>query len=254
MKIHQIRNATLIIEVQDKFILVDPMLGGKGTAGPTFTLFRFKPQRNPIVGLPQNAEDVLAKTTHCILTHLHPDHLDKAGEAFLKKHDIPVSCSVKDEKELLKRGLNVQTVVDYWKEATFLDGTLEGIPARHGYGFVARPMGNVMGYMLRLPKEKSVYLSSDTIYTDAVKKVLSDYKPDVSVVAAGSAQLDVFKPLLMTKEDVLQFCTDAPGKVIANHLEAVNHCPTTREELNMEIVKRDIKNTLVPNDGEVMLF
>lgn len=252
MKIHQIRNATIMIEVQNNYILVDPMLGPKGSAAPTFTLFRFKPQRNPIIDLPENIEHLLSKTTHCIITHLHPDHLDKAGETFLKKQNIPVSCSVKDEKELLKRGLNVATVVDYWKETPFLNGTIEGIPARHGYGFVAKPMGNVMGYMLRFSNEKSVYLSSDTIYTNTVKKVLTSYKPDVSVVAAGSAQLDVFKPLLMTKEDVLQFCADAPGKVIANHLEAVNHCPTTRTELQKALALKGLTNSIVPEDGAVV--
>ncbi|WP_316928806.1 hypothetical protein [Epilithonimonas tenax] len=35
MKIHHLRNATLVIETEDKVILVDPMLGKKGTAGPS---------------------------------------------------------------------------------------------------------------------------------------------------------------------------------------------------------------------------
>lgn len=30
MKLHHLRNATLFIEIQEKFILVDPMLGEKG--------------------------------------------------------------------------------------------------------------------------------------------------------------------------------------------------------------------------------
>ena len=104
MKISHLRNATLVIETADKVILVDPMLGKKGTAGPTFTLFRFKPQRNPIVDLPSNAMDVVEKTTHCILTHLHPDHLDKEAEHFLRTKQIPVICSVKDESTVRKKG------------------------------------------------------------------------------------------------------------------------------------------------------
>jgi L-ascorbate metabolism protein UlaG (beta-lactamase superfamily) len=46
MKIHHLRNATLVIEVENEVILVDPMLSKKGEASPPFTLFRFKPQRN----------------------------------------------------------------------------------------------------------------------------------------------------------------------------------------------------------------
>lgn len=255
MKIHHIRNATMVIETNEKVILVDPMLGKKRTAGPTFTLFRFKPQRNPILDLPSNAMDIVDKTTHCLITHLHPDHLDKVAEKLLKDKQIPVICSIKDANTLRKRGLNVTQVVNYWEKTDFFDGTIEGIPAKHGYGFVSKPMGNVMGFFIKLPNEKSIYLSSDTIYTEAVDKVLKQYKPDVSVVACGTAQLDIFKPLLMTIEDIIRFTKNAPKTVIGNHLEAVNHCPTTRVQLRNELKKRKLlEKTCIPEDGQVIEF
>lgn len=255
MKIHHLRNATMAIETSDNVILVDPMLGKKGTAGPPFTLFRFKPRRNPILDLPGNAMEIVNKTTHCLITHLHPDHLDKEGENYLKSKNTPITCSVKDEKALKKRGLNVVQTIDYWKQSDFLGGSIEGIPAKHGYGFVAKSMGNVMGFFVRLPDEQSIYLSSDTIYTHDVDKVLKEYKPDISVVACGTAQLDVFKPLLMTMEDIIKFARNSPGKVIANHLEAVNHCPTTRVQLHSELSKYElIEKTSIPKDGQVMEF
>lgn len=253
MRIHHLRNATMVIETNEKVILVDPMLGKKGTAGPTFTLFRFKPQRNPILDLPDNAFKIIDKTTHCLITHLHPDHLDKVAEKLLKDKQTPVICSVKDAGVLKKRGLNVVQNVNYWEKTEFLGGTIEGIPAKHGYGFIAKPMGNVMGFFIKFPNEKSVYLSSDTIYTDAVDKVLNQYKPDISVVACGSAQLDIFKPLLMTMEDITKFIENSPGLAIANHLEAVNHCPTSRKALNSELTKLGlIEKTKIPYDGEVI--
>jgi L-ascorbate metabolism protein UlaG (beta-lactamase superfamily) len=255
MKIHHLRNATMVIETKDKFILVDPMLGKKGTAGPPFTLFRFKPKRNPILDLPSNAMDIVNKTTNCLITHLHPDHLDKEAEKFLKSKNIPITCSIRDEKVLKKRGLNVINTVNYWKESNFLEGTIEGIPARHGYGFVAKPMGNVMGFYIKLPNEKTIYLSADTIYTKDVDKVLRQYKPDISVVASGTAQLDVFKPLLMTMEDIIKFTKNSTGIVIANHLEAVNHCPTTREQLSNELKRYGLlEKAKIPNDGQVIEF
>ena len=241
----------MVIESGDKVILVDPMLGKRGTAGPPFTLFRFKPKRNPIVDLPQNAMSIVAKTTHCLITHLHPDHLDSEGENFLRTKNIPIICSVKDELSLRKRGLNVSQTVEYWKESYFLGGKIQGIPAVHGYGFVAKPMGDVMGFYIELPNEKSLYLSSDTIYTEAVDKVLKQMKPDIAVVACGSAQLDVFQPLLMRMEDIIKFVKNAPNKVLANHLEAVNHCPTTRSELKNEIAKIGLlSKVFIPIDGE----
>ncbi len=243
----------MVIETKNEFILVDPMLGEKGTAGPPFTLFRFKPKRNPILDLPKNAMAIVNKTTHCIITHLHPDHLDKKAEEFLKSNKTPITCSIRDEKILKKRGLNIVETVNYWKRSNFLGGTIEGIPARHGYGFVAKPMGNVMGFFIQLPNEKTIYLSADTIYTESVDKVLHQYKTDVNVVACGTAQLDVFKPLLMTMDDIIKFAKNSSGIVIANHLEAVNHCPTTRIQLANELKKQGlIEKTRIPNDGETI--
>lgn len=251
MKVTHLRNATLVIETGDKVILVDPMLGKKGTAGPPFTLFRFKPQRNPIVDLPNNAMNIVEKTTHCLITHLHPDHLDKEAENFLRSKQIPVICSIKDEATLQKRGLKVSQTVDYWNESNFLGGKIQGIPAVHGYGFVSKPMGNVMGFYIEIPNEKSIYLSADTIYTDDVHKALTQLKPEISVVACGTAQLDIFQPLLMRMDDILKFVKNAPNQVIANHLEAVNHCPTTRTQLKNEVSKIGLSGkTFIPNDGE----
>lgn len=255
MKIHHLRNATMVIEAGKSVILIDPMLSEKGKAGPPFTLFRFKPKRNPIVDLPKNAMDIVSKTTHCLITHLHPDHLDKKAEEFLTSKQIPVICSVKDKSILEQRGLNVSQTVNYWQKTDFLNGTIQGIPAKHGYGFVSKPMGNVMGYHIELPNEKSIYLSSDTIYTEDVHKALTELKPDISVVACGTAQLDVFQPLLMRMDDILKFVKNAPGKVIANHLEAVNHCPTKRDDLKKEVGSIGLsEKVFVPNDGESMEF
>nr|WP_294783975.1 MBL fold metallo-hydrolase [uncultured Flavobacterium sp.] len=254
MKLHHLRNATLVIETEKHVILVDPMLGKRKTI-PPFTIFRYKPKRNPLVALPKNSREILSKVTHCLITHLHPDHIDKAGEVFLRRKSIPVICSSKDEKELVKRGLSVIQTLEYWEPQLFLDGKITGIPAIHGYGFIAKLMGNVMGFVIELANEKSIYISSDTIFTEHVEKVLTQFKPDISVVASGTARLDFGQPLLMHMDDILKFVTLAPGKVIANHLEALNHCPTTRSQLRTALSENGLlSKTAIPNDGECLEY
>ncbi|WP_291285592.1 MBL fold metallo-hydrolase [Flavobacterium sp.] len=249
MKLHHLRNATLVIETETDVILVDPMLGKRKTI-PPFTIFRYKPKRNPLVALPKNSRDILSKVTICLITHLHPDHIDKAGEIFLRRKSIPVVCSSKDEAALSKRGLNIIQTLNYWDPQEFLGGKITGIPAIHGYGFVAKLMGNVMGFHIELPDQKSVYISSDTIFTEHVQKVLIEFKPDISVVACGTARLDIGQPLLMRMNDILKFAALAPGKVFANHLEALNHCPTTRTELKQALSDNDLLDKVsIPNDG-----
>jgi len=250
MKFHHLRNATLVIETDEHVILVDPMLGKRKTIAP-FTLFRYKPKRNPLVALPKNSREILSKVTHCLITHLHPDHIDKAGEVFLRRKSIPVTCSIKDEKALTKRGLNITQTLDYWNPQPFLDGKIIGIPAIHGYGFIAKLMGNVMGFHIELPNENSIYLSSDTIFTEHVQKVLVEFKPEIAVVACGTARLDIGQPLLMRMNDILKFVALAPNQVFANHLEALNHCPTTRKELREALSENDLLNKVsIPEDGE----
>ena len=250
MKFHHLRNATLVIETDEHVILVDPMLGKRKTI-PPFTIFRYKPKRNPLVALPKNSRDILSKVTHCLITHLHPDHIDKAGEVFLRRKNIPVTCSIKDEKTLTTRGLNIVQSLNYWEPQEFLNGKITGIPAIHGYGFIAKLMGNVMGFHIELANEKSVYISSDTIFTEHVQKVLVEFKPEIAVVACGTARLDIGQPLLMRMNDILKFVALAPNQVFANHLEALNHCPTTRKELRDALSENDLLDKVsIPEDGE----
>jgi L-ascorbate metabolism protein UlaG (beta-lactamase superfamily) len=252
LKIHHIRNATMVLETEKEVILIDPMLGDQGIM-PSFTLFRHKARKNPTVPLPKNANLILEKVTHCLITHQHPDHIDSKAIAFLIEKNIPVTCGLKDEKTFKKKGLNVVKSLKYWEQQDFLGGTIEGIPAKHGYGFVAKPMGNVIGFYLNLPSQKSIYLSSDTIYTTSVDKVLKEYKPDISVLATGTAQFDLFKQLIMNVDDILKFVKTTSGKVIANHMESINHCPMTRKKLKEILIEKNlINNVLIPIDGEMM--
>jgi len=250
MKIHHLRSATLIIESGKNFILVDPMLGGKGTIMP-FSLFRFKAKKNPLIELPLNSSELLEKVTHCVVTHKHPDHIDKYAIGFLKEKNIPVFCSINDKEYFIKQGLNIVQTIKYWQKESFLGGSITGIPARHGYGFIAKSMGKVMGFYIELPNLPSVYISSDTIYTDDVEKALKDLQPDITVVACGSAQTDFGKPILMRMNDIIKFVRNSPKKVIANHLEALNHCPTTREQLRNKLNENGLlEKVYIPDDGD----
>ncbi|WP_431167103.1 hypothetical protein [Tenacibaculum halocynthiae] len=110
-----------------------------------------------------------------------------------------------------------------------------------------------MGFYIKLPNQKSIYLSSDTIYTDSVDKVLKSYKPAISVLACGTAQFDLFNKLIMNIDDILKFVKNTDGKVIANHMESINHCPLTRKKLKNILTKNKLINKVwIPEDGEFL--
>jgi len=261
MKIHHLRNATFIIETGADHILIDPMLGDKGSL-PPFAYVRHKPRRNPTVPLPNNAAGLLGNVTHCLITHSrtfgikalqHTDHLDAAGESFLRTENIPVVCPQKDAAYLKKFGLRVEISLPYGMPQPFLGGQITAIPARHGHGWIHRLMANGAGFLVELPAEPSFYISGDTVYTKAVERVLTHRQPDLAVVAAGHASLDVGGSILMPLEEIVAFIRTAPGKVIANHLEALNHCPVTRSQLQEVLDKAGLlAKTFIPQDGETL--
>ena len=261
MKIHHLRNATGVIETGDHHILIDPMLGARGEL-PAFARWRHKPRRNPTVDLPANAAAVLEKVTHCLITHSqtfglkalqHTDHLDPAGERFLRRRGTPVVCRRRDAAYLEKYGLNVVTALDCGRPQPFLQGEIQAIPARHGHDWIHRLMANGVGFFIRLPGEPSIYISGDTVYTQAVARTLKDLRPDLAMVAAGSASLDVGGPILMPLAEILAFVKAAPGRVIANHLEALNHCPTRRAALKQALDDHGLRSKVfVPDDGETL--
>src|SRR4051794_40108204 len=76
-----VRHATLVVELGDQRILIDPMLDDAGVRPPVANTPNQR--ANPLVELPPNAEAALGGLTAAIVTHLHADHLDEAGAGFL---------------------------------------------------------------------------------------------------------------------------------------------------------------------------
>lgn len=239
------------------------MLGAKGSL-PPFSWLRFKSLKNPLVDLPPHVDQVLDKVTSCLITHSqklgikalqHTDHLDETGEAFLRANNTPIATLADDAPVLKRHGLNIQVELAYWQAQPFLGGDLVAIPAQHGHSWVHHFMANGAGYVLRLPGEPCLYLSGDTVYTPDVEKALEELKPDIAVMAAGTATLDISDPILMSMDELIQFVRTAPGKVIANHLEALNHCPTTRRRLKEALESQGLlSKVFIPDDGEVLTF
>lgn len=255
MKIYQIRNATILIEAGGQRILVDPMFGDPGTL-PPYSVLRFKARKNPLTELPPGAAEMLRGLTAGIISHTHfgmdCDHLDAAGARVLAGAGVPVYGLASDEAGLRKRGLAPVPLVS-GVEAAFPGGTIRAVRASHGGCVMSKLMGPGAGYVLRLSGEPSLYLTGDTILTDDVRRVLAEDEPDVCVLPCGSAQLDVGGPVLMPMDDLLEFIRLAPGRVVCNHLEALNHCPATRADLAAAVQAAGLADkVLLPLDGEMV--
>lgn len=255
MRIQHLRNATFVLEAAGERVLVDPMLGRKGQA-PPLAVVRSKPRLNPTVALPAGAAATLENVSAAVITHFrrgHVDHLDRSGRRLLKAHAIPVWCRAGDERPLRRHGIDARPVAAHTTVDFLAGGTITAFPAVHGYGSIATMMGPGAGYLIELPNEPSVYVSGDTVLTPVVRTVLSERRPDVAIVAAGAAQLDFGRPILMPLDEQVDFVRLAPGIVIANHLEAVNHCHVDRAALAARMAAEGLSDRVrIPADGETL--
>ena len=81
MRLHQLRNATMIIEYSGLRILIDPMFAGVNNEKNATNINEVC----PIHEIPVPPKDVIKNIDAVIITHLHPDHFDKCAQDILPK-------------------------------------------------------------------------------------------------------------------------------------------------------------------------
>jgi len=260
MKITQIRNATILVEVMVKGkahgILVDPMFAPKG-AIPSLKYATKSRRKNPLVELPLNMDELKKRVTCCLITHCqkgHFDHLDRAATKWLRDNNLPVYCSTQDSEFLRKKGLEIHSL-DPSLENSFLSGSIDLIPCLHGEGLIGKVMAHGYGYHIQLADEPSLYVTGDTILTNTVESFITRTQPDAVVLPAGGASFDLGGEIIMGLPEAIRIGGLAKGLVITNHLEALDHCPVTRESIQSEVrLKGWGHRFFVPMDGESISF
>lgn len=250
MEVQLLRHATLLITINGKKILVDPMLGQAGIMPPIEN--SPNSQRNPLVELSIQL-DYQKDIDGVLLTHTHRDHFDDAAAEQLPPNK-PILCQPEDEEKLKDLGfLKIYPIRDRvcW----------EGIVIRrtggqHGTDEIAEQMAPVSGYVLQREGEPSLYIAGDSIYCEDVSSTLTLYQPDLIVVNAGGARFNIGDPITMTAEDVVKVCRKAStAQIIAVHMEAINHCLESRTQLRTYIKQEGLMNqVLIPIDGEMLTF
>ena len=250
MKLQLIRHSTLILNINNKKILIDPMLSPKGLMDPIPDVPN--QSQNPLVDLPINIDDII-NCDAVLLTHTHRDHFDDVAAELLSK-DIPMFCQPEDEEKLIALGFNDVRPVSH--TCSFDEITITRTKGKHGHGIIAMKMAPVSGYVITCKDEPSVYVAGDTVWCCEVKKVMYTYKPEIIVCNSGSAQFKVGRPITMNSSDLHKLSKKYPSTtVVAVHMEAWNHCRISRKALKNFISTKEIKSKIyIPDDGEILSF
>ena len=244
MRLRLIRNATLLVRVADRTLVVDPMLDPAGARPPVEDTAN--PVRNPLVELPEPPEVIVELAQGVLVTHLHRDHLDETAIRLLPK-DLPVFCQPPDAGQL-SAFEDLRPVED---ELEWDGLRIARTGGQHGTGRIAEALGPVSGFVLAAEGEPTLYIAGDTIWCDEVAEALDRHRPDVVVVNAGAARFLEGDPIVMTADDVVAVARHAPqARVVAVHLEAINHCPLTRADLHQRLHEEHLtERVTVPEDG-----
>lgn len=246
MEIRLVRHATLLLTMGGRRLLVDPMLADAGTAPPVANSPNQRP--NPLVPLPFPARDAVAGLEAVLVTHTHRDHWDDAAAAALPKA-VPVFCQPEDEAKI--RGAGFEDVRPVRATTRWGNITIDRTGGQHGSGDVGRRLAPVSGFVLSAPGEPVLYVAGDTIWCREVEEALREYRPAIAVVNAGAAQFLEGGPITMTAEDVIAVANAAPAaRVVAVHMESINHCLLRRAELAAALVQAGLTSRVaIPPDG-----
>ena len=109
--------------------------------------------------------------------------------------------------------------------------------------------------MFQHPHEPTLYWVGDSVWCEEVEHTLDKYQPGVIVTHSGGAELKGSGPIIMDAAQTITVCQAAPSAVvIATHLEALDHCKTSRKDLQLAAEKSgiDLDRLLIPNDGELV--
>jgi L-ascorbate metabolism protein UlaG (beta-lactamase superfamily) len=235
IEITLVRNATLLVELGGRRLLVDPMLDDVGARPPVENTANQR--RNPLVPLPLPVEQIVHGLDAVLVTHLHQDHFDSKAAELLPR-DISLFCQPEDEERLGGLGLSTRPVRD---ELDWEGLRLVRTGGRHGTGEIAEALAPVSGFLL-----DGLYIAGDTIWCREVEDAIARYRPRVAVVNGSGARFLTGDPLVMTTADMREVVSRVPTVVVA-HLEAINHCLETRAE-----VRAAVPEALVPEDGETL--
>ncbi|MCQ2744155.1 MAG: MBL fold metallo-hydrolase [bacterium] len=250
MKLHQIRNATLILEYNGKRILIDPMFAPKEEYPP------ITKKAWPFFDLPMSPKDIIKNIDAVIITHLHIDHFDKFAQDILPKGIKIFVQDLFDKNALEKEHFNnIEIItsegVDFEEIKLFKTDCIHGIKAVVEPFFLANGMRwEAMGVVFKSDNEPVLYLAGDTIWYDGVKEAIDIHKPKYIILNTSGAEVGMSEKIIMNTEDIKELHNYyAEGILIGSHMDNVGHAAISRADIRQSEVNEYI---YLPADGELM--
>lgn len=241
-------HSAVLLEMEGKNILIDPMLGN--AASPvSFTTKRFDYQ------LPIDI-DQIPKIDAIIMSHDHYDHLDYPSIMKLKDRVGHFYTPLGLGAHLQRWGIDASkiTELDWWESAKLGGLELVATPARHfsGRGISDRNKTLWASWAI-LGKQERIYFSGDSGYGPHFKQIGEKYGPfDFAMMECGQYN-EQWEAIHMMPEQTIQASMDVQSKVMMPiHWSAFTlalHSWTDPVERAVKAAKTHEVNIITPQIG-----
>ncbi len=170
-----LKHAGLLIQDQDRTLLVDPIVDN---------IFWFIKDYNP----PAFGVSNLPKPDHILITHGHYDHLDLPTLSAFSK-DTHVISPLGYESEFESLAMHRRTQLDWFDTYAEKGRDIILLPCNHWTmrSPLEGPNTSLWGsYLIRTREGYSIYVSGDTAYFDGFEQIGANYNIDLAVINLGA--------------------------------------------------------------------
>ena len=203
-------HSVLLLKLNGKNILIDPMLGPDAAPIAPFPTKRFSEDTLEVI-------NALPPIDLMLMTHDHYDHLDLASMRKLKSKVSTIYASLGIRRHLERWGFKNHTIreFDWWEKATFGEIEITFTPSRHfsGRGLSDRAKCLWGGWVFKSP-DYSVYWSGDGGYGAHFKEVGNKLGPfDWTFIECGQYN-ELWRQIHLHPEESVQASLDAQSKIV----------------------------------------
>ena len=95
----------------------------------------------------------------------------------------------------------------------------------------------------------------DTVLTHSIRDFIQSSQPDYIIAPTGKAQFDIGAPLLLDENEIIELADLSTGKIICNHMGALDHCRIDHNSLASLLDEHAVKHRYtIPRDGATMIL